>query len=644
MMTDFLASANNHELRKQWERFQAGKPVAGVRPAILASWKRCREMGVNNQTVTYEKLPDAEFARVLKEEAELLEVASPILDRVRDTLRLHDCLLNLANHEGVTLRSWVGKKGCLNVLPGQRIAEKDCGTVGLTLCLPACESAVVYGAEHYSACLHDLVCVASPVLDSWGKLLGGVSISFPLESFHPWSLTFMQEAAINISEQLRLRDALATSEALIETFAEGVLMINRKAKILHINRNARAMLELGERPLPIPLAEVLDEGCLEKLRQWRPFSNEEVRILGSRGKSAAFLATFRPTEGGGMLNIRNIRGMYGYAAKTAGINACYNFQDIRGHSPALLNAVRTAKIYATADAPVLILGESGTGKELFAQAIHNASSRRSKPFVVVNCGALPRELVQSELFGYAPGAFTGARRQGNPGKFELADDGTIFLDEIGEMELESQASLLRFLQSGEVTRLGDTISRKVNVRVIAATNRDLYEAIEEGRFRKDLFHRLNVFALAIPPLRMRLDDIPELAQAVLNRLGQRHPHFNNYTFSEEALMELARHAWPGNVRELEHALERILFMASDPVIRQCDVLLRHGPASPRQTWQTGDEKQLLIRLLKKHGGNVPAVALECGVSKTTLYGKLNLHQLSAKSFRRLSLVSAPPPE
>lgn len=638
LMTDFMATADNREIKKQWELFQAGEKVSGVRPSILASWKRCREMGVHNRRLAYKKLPQDEFAQVLREESDLLEVASPILDRIRETLRLHDCLLNLANRNGVALRSWIGKTGHMKILPGHKVDEKSCGTVGLSLCLPSRESVVVYGAEHYSACLHDLVCIASPIIDVWGKLLGGVSISCPLESFHPWSLTFMQEAAINISEQLRLRDALATSEALIENFAEGVLMINRNTEILQINRNGRALLELGDSPLPAQLGDMLDEDFLEKLRQWRPFSNEEARINHGKGKSAACLATFRPSERGGMLNIKNIRGMYGYVAKTAGINACYNFHDIRGNSPALRSAVQTAGIYATADAPVLILGESGTGKELFAQSIHNASSRHNKPFVVVNCGALPRELVQSELFGYAPGAFTGARKQGNPGKFELAEEGTIFLDEIGEMELEAQASLLRFLQSGEVTRLGDTISRKVNVRVIAATNRDLYEAIEEGRFRKDLFHRLNVFALTIPPLRERLNDIPELAQAVLNRLAQRHPHFHSYSFSDEAIAEFLNYPWPGNVRELEHTVERILFMAREPIIRQADVLLR-SPAAPASVMgQPGDEKQLLTELLKKHRGNVLEVARECGVSKTTLYVKLNQHQLNAKSFRQLSLA------
>ncbi|WP_038818719.1 sigma-54 interaction domain-containing protein, partial [Pseudomonas syringae] len=203
----------------------------------------------------------------------------------------------------------------------------------------------------------------------------------------------------------------------------------------------------------------------------------------------------------------------------------------------------------------LILGESGTGKELFAQAIHNASDRSSGPFVAVNCGAIPRDLVQSELFGHVEGAFTGSAKGGSAGKFELADGGTIFLDEIGDMSFDAQVSLLRVLQEGEVTRVGAKSSRQVDVRIIAATHRNLSQAVAEGAFREDLYYRLNVLNLTVPPLRMRREDIALLAQHFLDRCA-RSLRKSVLGLSAQALELLVAYSWPGNVRELENSIER----------------------------------------------------------------------------------------
>ena len=207
---------------------------------------------------------------------------------------------------------------------------------------------------------------------------------------------------------------------------------------------------------------------------------------------------------------------------------------------------------------MLILGESGTGKELFAQSIHNASPRASRPFVAVNCGALPRNLVESELFCYEDGAFTGASRTGKPGKFELADGGTIFLDELGEMPMDAQVSLLRLLQNGEVTRIGGKSSRTVSVRVIAATNKNLEEAVRQHTFREDLYYRLNVFTLVLPPLRSRMSDIELLAEHFLLKFaGSLGKDVRGFTSGALAL--LRRYQWPGNIRELENVIERMAF-------------------------------------------------------------------------------------
>ena len=244
----------------------------------------------------------------------------------------------------------------------------------------------------------------------------------------------------------------------------------------------------------------------------------------------------------------------------AEIKALHNFEEILGQSPSLLRVLRAVQQVAETDATVLILGETGTGKELIARAIH-AGSRREKPFVKINCAALPATLIESELFGHEKGAFTGAtlRREG---RFALADGGTIFLDEIGELPIDLQSKLLRVLQEGEFEMLGSSFTRKANVRVLAATNRDLRQAAQDSRFREDLFYRLNVFPIELPPLRDRCDDIPVLAWAFARKFAQKmgralHP------LSAENVSRLKGYRWPGNVRELENVIERAVITARD---------------------------------------------------------------------------------
>ena len=222
-----------------------------------------------------------------------------------------------------------------------------------------------------------------------------------------------------------------------------------------------------------------------------------------------------PNDKGMVLFLHEASKAQRLAAHSVGAKAIYTFSSIIGESPSLQKAIELSKVASHSNITTLILGESGTGKELFAHAIHNASARKNAPFVVVNCGALPRDLIQSELFGYDPGAFTGAQKQGKPGKFELAEGGTIFLDEIGDMPLEAQINLLRVIQNKEVSRIGGKFSRPIDVRIIAATNKRLQQSVRDGSFREDLFYRLSVLTIDVPPLRERQQDVMLLAESFL---------------------------------------------------------------------------------------------------------------------------------
>ena len=315
----------------------------------------------------------------------------------------------------------------------------------------------------------------------------------------------------------------------------------------------------------------------------------------------------------------------------------YGFEGIVGNSKALLRVLDQAARVAQRDATVLIHGETGTGKELIARAIHHNSRRHNRPFVPINCGAIPRDLVESELFGYARGAFTGALA-GKPGRIELADGGTLFLDEVGELPLEAQVKLLRVLQEGELAKLGENSPVKVDVRVIAATHRDLSAMMEDATFREDLYYRLAVVPLKVPPLRDRREDIPGLIEALQHRIRQRHG-LAEIRLSPTVHQRLISYTWPGNVRQLENILERLMLLASGDVITADDLPeeLISPSASSAVLWPTlpeaglsldGIERELISRALEKFKGNQTQAARYLDISRRTLIYRMEKHGLA----------------
>ncbi|MEW6543171.1 MAG: sigma 54-interacting transcriptional regulator [Nitrospirota bacterium] len=295
-----------------------------------------------------------------------------------------------------------------------------------------------------------------------------------------------------------------------------------------------------------------------------------------------------------------------------------------GKSPLMQEAVQTARKAAGSDSTVLLLGESGTGKEILARSIHAWSARASKPFRAINCAALSDQLLESELFGHEKGAFTGALQQ-KKGLFELAHCGTVFLDEIGDMKPELQAKLLRVLQEHEFERVGGTVTIRIDLRIIAATNQDLRKAVASGRFRKDLFYRLNVVVIKLPPLRDRKEDIPALAEFFLKRYGQELNR--TLSFDPEALERLQHYEWPGNVRELENAIERAVVLASEPVLRARDLAIEpcgteSEPAAlmdlPFHDAVKAYKRILIQRAIEKAGGKKTKAAALLGLNPTHL--------------------------
>ncbi|MEA2263290.1 MAG: hypothetical protein QOJ51_6115 [Acidobacteriaceae bacterium] len=319
----------------------------------------------------------------------------------------------------------------------------------------------------------------------------------------------------------------------------------------------------------------------------------------------------------------------------------YGFESIVGRSKKLLRVLDQAARVSQHDTTVLVQGETGTGKELIAHAIHQNSRRRTKEFVPINCGAIPKDLVESELFGYARGAFTGALSN-KPGRIEAADGGTLFLDEVGELPLDAQVKLLRVLQEGELPKVGASSPIRVDIRVVAATHRNLSAMIEDGTFREDLYYRLAVVPLQIPALRERREDIPELIDALFRRAKDRH-HLPNARLSPGVLQRLMSYRWPGNVRQLENVLERLLVLSSSDLISEEDLPeeLQRASTNSGSLWPElpeegvsleGIERELITRALERFRGNQTQAARYLDISRRTLIYRMEKHALPSDPF------------
>ena len=442
----------------------------------------------------------------------------------------------------------------------------------------------------------------------------------------------------NARQQEQLQIQLERYQNILDYTHDAIIAIDEMGKISVTNQIAEQMLLPASPPFAgrfiedvlanTHLTNVLQTGNAEIGQMMNIHgtlvSTNRVPILVS-GKVKGVVATFQDIKTLQRAE-RNIR----IKLHEKGLVAKYCFSDILGHSPAILEAKRLSENYADSSLTVMLYGETGTGKEMFAQSIHNASSRRNGPFVAINCTALNRNLLESELFGYADSSFTGARKGGKAGLFETAHGGTIFLDEIGELPLEFQAPLLRVLQEKEVRRVGDDTVIPVDIRIVAATNRDLLQMVEEGKFRMDLYYRLNVLSVIVPPLRERNDDYQEIAGCIYERLMPQHSEKEKQAFFH-ILKRCCAYPWPGNVRELTNLVESVSLLlhrgaSEDEAFQSFSNQWQKKECVPREERISDTapalNRETVLDALKRNGGNASRTAKELGISRSTLYRRL----------------------
>lgn len=453
------------------------------------------------------------------------------------------------------------------------------------------------------------------------------------------------DSALNILSSIEKKDEyLKTISATVNRITNAVFNFDREGNLLFSNEKATRLLEHNSRKR---IREILfadmDSELLEAERdgarvpgEYRDRAGRErIICIGGQNYIAEYLPVIVHHRLRSMViivssenNIQSAEKKLRLNQNKKGYTAKSTFADIIGKSAVIKETIHLAEKYARSGSAVLITGETGTGKEIFAQSIHNKSSRAQEPFVAINCAALPESLLESELFGYVKGAFTGANKEGKMGIFELAHKGTVFLDEIGEMALEVQAKLLRVLQEKEVCRLGDDRIIPVDIRILSATNKDLIGLVKEKKFREDLLYRLNVLELHLPSLRERQEDIPELIKSYMEKCG--HP----LTFSPDALAILCGEGYPGNIRQLFNLLERIVTLAEDDYILPVHL---NGIVSPAQRHReiaaalsetTEDfERKKIEDALKRNKGSRGKTAEELKISTATLWRKMKKYDI-----------------
>ena len=423
---------------------------------------------------------------------------------------------------------------------------------------------------------------------------------------------------------------------------DGIISIDEKERIVLINNNAKALFNLDDSNIGDRVQDVVPNTRLHEVLRTGQAQIGELQDIGKAkittnripivvdGKIKGVVATFNDVTELQRLE-RNIR----IKLSKKGFLAKYSFDDIIYSSDLMERTIKRAKMYSPYDSPILIMGRTGVGKELFAQSIHNYSDRSSRPFVAINCAALPPSLIESELFGYVEGAFTGANRKGKAGLFELAHSGTIFLDEISELPLKLQGRLLRVLQEKEVMRIGDDKVIPIDVRIICATNRDLMKLVKEGKFREDLYYRINILSLRIPSLNERKEDIETLAKFFLKKYAEKY-NKRIEEIDEDLLAYLRQYDYRGNVRELEGIIERAVVLATGRKLGLSNIKLSH-----RNTPVEGDKaredkiflvhedlsleelnKSYIRHVLEQNNGSVSETARVLGISRSTIWRKL----------------------
>lgn len=556
-----------------------------VRPLIKASWQRCVSDDVNPLIAKRAiEMDDCQLDAIKAGFRELISASEPIMREAKDLLADSGTVMHLVAPSGIIL-SYQGDDHTrelaanYHLVPGANWNESKVGTNAIGTALSVGSAVQVHAFEHFCENINVWTCSAAVIRDPFeNRIMGAVNISGLKNTLHDYCLALAVSGARRIEgqlaqQQMAKRDLLlgVTLERFTMPGNDGLLLMDQDGRLVRTNHQADRVLAARGMQIDLspfnPILTLNDEE--RRAHQPKPILNqlkpEWLEPVVYQGEQIGYVAVVPfPSP-------RRKPGQSGTREKqiTAGEND-NGFSRLVGRTPQFVKCIQQAARLAKAPIPVLLQGETGVGKELFANAMHEMSPSKGNTFIALNCGGLSRDLLAGELFGYIEGAFTGARRGGMTGKIEAANGGTLFLDEIGEMPLDLQPMFLRVLQESEICRIGETQPRKVNFRLIAATNRDLAQEVAEGRFRVDLYYRISSMTLTIPSLRQRSADVVVLAEHILEKLAKQHDG-EKKSLSPELKSLLEQHSWPGNVRELNNLITAAYFLTDRDELTPADL-------------------------------------------------------------------------
>lgn len=643
-------------LRNEWEGFiRNGVMPKAVRAPVLRSWIRCKKLGIDPEGGKGSNvLSIVELNQCFKDNALLIGIVRDLLKDVAWASHGSGYIFFLTDQRANLLFIAGDKRisrefeELINFGVGVNWGEDTVGTTAVSLALDECSPIFWMSEEKYCVLLKEKACASVPIKDKDGGVVGILGAATDLDGLRKsarpvFDFLFMAAAAAqNYYQRFEVEnvyDRIQKSlSLLLDEIPEGVLITDQSGTVVEVNQRFGSLLGMDVTgAVGKPAASVFSPAFPGR----DPLNGGRAGKGGNKGRAPSAIDDLVSRR----LDFKDASGLQEYSIHILHRNteksqrhrdqhlfkANICFDDIVGESREIKRAKRQALSMAGTPYEVLIEGKTGTGKEMFAQAIHNASDRAGAPFVSINCGAIPDELMESELFGYEGGSFTGARSQGTPGKLELAEGGALFLDEIGEMPLNLQVKLLRVVQEKQYMRLGGLRPVTADVRIIAATNRDMEDLVRSGAFREDLFWRLNVLALRVPSLSERKSDIPILIDYFLKRYSDGPS--TGCTLSGEAQNLMMTYTWPGNVRELQNTLKRAIVYAGEGIIlprhlprriiNNEGVQLEEEAMMPLQD----AEKQVIFQAISSSGGNLSQAARLLGISRVTLYKKIKQYRL-----------------
>jgi transcriptional regulator of acetoin/glycerol metabolism len=625
---------------------------------VASSWKRCKNAGVDPFDSNRFDIKGLELRQRLNESSCLVSIARPFMESLYSFVKGTGFQVILTDAFGFILhvigdRDIVRKSREVQLCPGGNWQECTKGTNAIGTAIVEKKPVRINAWEHYCKPNHFLTCSAAPILDQDGQLIGVLDVSGDSALANPHTLGMVVASVAAIENRIRMEAAarrllvtFSHSTAILDTMPDGIISASKEGVITQVNPSVSRLLGLQTENIigknisevakcfPL-LTDILSEEAGEHNRD--TMISRPGMLLSAKSRS---LLDRSGNMIGTMVTLRDAQRTISKTRPDEIPQARYGLDDIIAGSAAMAKVKQSARMVARSLSTILITGETGTGKELLAHAIHLASLRGIGPFIAINCGALPDTLIESELFGYSDGAFTGSRKGGQVGKVALANGGTIFLDEIGDMPMSTQVKLLRVIQEKTIMRLGGGKETSVDVRIIASTNRDLGKEVAKGTFRQDLYYRLNVINIHMPALRERYSDIPLLINFFIEKF-EYHLGKSGISAHDDFVTGALRYDWPGNVRELEHVVERAINLVSDGGLigpeflpgqqkdyRVPETSSAGNRSEPRLLREI--EREAIIEALKQCQGNLSRTASNLGIGRSTLYRKLREYDIPAE--------------